>query len=101
MEPQKTKWVKPNPKMILETMGWSYAGPLPGEQDFLLNPMLDKLESGFIRYALIECRGHKTDTAALLGIKRSTLVMRMKRLRMPLERKNYILPKLPYGFEGK
>ena len=47
-----------------------------------LNNYLEMIEKDLIIEALRECRNNKNEASKLLGIKRTTLVMKMKRYKL-------------------
>jgi len=57
------------------------SGSSPGSIN--LNSVLSNIEKRYILNALMENRGNRTEAARVLGLKRTTLLARMKRLGIP------------------
>jgi len=60
------------------------------ENNITLKQYLQNIEKRFIIEAMETSKGNKTIAASLLGIKRTTLVMRLKGLKMEVKSENMV-----------
>lgn len=60
------------------------------ENNITLKQYLQNIEKRFIIEAMETAKGNKTIAASLLGIKRTTLVMRLKGLKMEVKSENMV-----------